>query len=191
MRSKNGYFDHLWNNIPGMGQKPHEFLRASNLQWVGATLAAQGHYDSAQTRFSEMASYAELCFPGKLSTFEGCACQGLAFLLAARGDYDQAAERYRLALAHIEGNYAQIGLPPAPCVAMILIALADVELARGRPAAALQYIRRADHVQHAQHELRLGPAPLDRAAYLLVFAQLRSARCATPKPMTFTPMHSS
>jgi tetratricopeptide (TPR) repeat protein len=46
-------------------------------------------------------------------------------------------------------------------------------LARGRPSTALQFIRRADRVQHAQKELHLGPAPLDRAAYLTVFAQLR------------------
>ena len=132
MRRDNGYFDHIWNNIPGMGQSPHEFIRSSNLQWVGATLAALGNYDSAETQFSEMAHYAEQCFPGRLSTFQGCACQGLAFLLAARGRYTQAAERYRLALAHIEGNESQVGLPPPPCVAMILLALADVELARGR-----------------------------------------------------------
>lgn len=176
MRRQNGYFDHIWNNVSSMGLRPHDFIRASNLQWVAATLAAQGHYESAEARFGEMATYAEKCFPGRYSTFKGCACQGLAFLLAARGRYNQAAERYRLALAHIEGNEAQIGLPPAPCVAMILVALADVELARGRPAAAQQYLRRADRVQEAQRALRLGPAPLDRAAYLTVFAQLRQCQ---------------
>jgi tetratricopeptide (TPR) repeat protein len=173
MRRQNGYFEHITNSIPGLGQIPHEFIRASNLQWVGAVLAAQGHYDPAETRFSEMANYAEQCFSGRRSTFEGCACQGLAFLLAARGRYNQAADRYRLALAHIEGNESQIGLPPAPCVAMILIALADVELARGRSAVAEQCIRRARHVQEAQHYLGLGPAPLDRAALSTVCAQLR------------------
>jgi tetratricopeptide (TPR) repeat protein len=173
MRRENGYFDHISNSIPGMGQSPHEFIRASNLQWVGAVLAAQGHYDPAETRFSEMAKYAEQCWPGRLSTFEGCACQGLAFLMAARGRYTTAADRYRLALAQIEGNDAQIGLPPAPCVAMILVALADVELARGRAGAAEQCIRRAEHVQEAQQQLGIGPAPLDRAALLTVFAQLR------------------
>ncbi len=173
MRRANGYFDHISNSIPGMGQSPHEFIRASNLQWIAAVLAAQGRYDPAETRFIEMANYAEQCWPGRLSTFEGCACQGLAFLLAARGRYAAAADRYRLALAQIEGNEAQIGLPPAPCVAMILVALADVELARGRTGAAEQCIRRAEHVQEAQHQLGLGPAPLDRAALLTVLAQLR------------------
>jgi tetratricopeptide (TPR) repeat protein len=172
-RRQNGYFEHITNSIPAMGQIPHEFIRSSNLQWVGAALAAQGHYDPAESRFSEMANYAEQCFSGRLSTFEGCACQGLAFLLAARGRYNQAADRYRLALAHIERNESQIGLPPAPCVAMILIALADVELARGRSTAAEQCIRRARHIQEAQHYLGLGPAPLDRAALLTVSAQLR------------------
>ena len=93
--------------------------------------------------------------------------------MAARGRYASAADRYRLALAQIEGNQAQIGLPPAPCVAMILVALADVELARGRGGAAEQCLRRAEHVQEAQHQLGIGPAPLDRAALLTVFAQLR------------------
>ena len=173
MRRENGYFDHISNSIPGIGQSPHEFIRSSNLQWVGAVLAAQGHYDPAETRFSEMANYAEQCWPGRFSTFEGCACQGLAFLMAARGRYALAAERYRIALAQIERNDAQIGLPPAPCVAMILVALADVELARGRAGAAEQCIRRAEHVQEAQQQLGIGPAPLDRAALLTVFAQLR------------------
>jgi tetratricopeptide (TPR) repeat protein len=173
MRRDNEYFDHISNSIPRMGQSPHEFIRASNLQWVGAVLAAQGRFDPAEMRFSQMANYAEQCWPGRLSTFEGCACQGLAFLLAARGRYAAAAERYRLALAQIEGNQVQIGLPPAPCVAMILVALADVELARGRAGAAEQCIRRAEHVQEAQHQLGIGPAPLDRAALLTVFAQLR------------------
>jgi tetratricopeptide (TPR) repeat protein len=176
MRRDNTYFEHISNSIPGMGQSPHEFIRASNLQWLGAVLAAQGRYDPAETRFGEMANYAEQCWPGRLSTFEGCACQGLAFLMAARGRYAQAAERYRLALAQIERNEAQIGLPPAPCVAMILVALADVELARGRPAAADQCIRRAEHVQEAQHQLGIGPAPLDRAALLTVSAQLRQCQ---------------
>jgi tetratricopeptide (TPR) repeat protein len=173
MRRDNEYFDHISTSIPGMGQSPHEFIRASNLQWVGAVLAAQGRYDPAEMRYGQMANYAEQCWPGRLSTFEGCACQGLAFLLAARGRYAAAAERYRLALAQIEGNQVQIGLPPAPCVAMILVALADVELARGRARAAEQCIRRAEHVQEAQHQLGIGPAPLDRAALLTVFAQLR------------------
>ena len=176
MRRENGYFDHISNSIPGMGLSPHEFIRSSNLQWVGAVLAAQGHYDPAETRFSEMANYAERIWSGRLSTFEGCAFQGLAFLLAARGRYVSAADRYRLALSQIEGNEAQIGLPPAPCVAMILVALADVELARGRAAAAEQCIRRAERVQEAQHQLGMGPAPLDRAALLTVFAQLRQCQ---------------
>ena len=138
MKRQNSYFEHIWNNIPNMGQSPHDFIRSSNLQWVGATLAAQGHYDSAEMHFSEMANYAEQCFRGRMSTFQGCACQGLAFVWAARGRYAQAAERYRLALAHIEANESQIGLPPAPCVAMILVGLAEVELSRGRLAAAEQ-----------------------------------------------------
>jgi tetratricopeptide (TPR) repeat protein len=173
MRRQNGYFEHIWNSIPSTAQDPHAFIRASNLQWVGATLAAQGRYDLAETSFIEMENYAQKCFPGKMSTFEGCSCQGLAFLLAARGQYDQAANRYRLALSHIEGNQSQIGLPPAPCVAMILTALADVELACGHLRTAEQCMGRAERVQEAQHQLGLGPAPLDRAALLTVLAQLR------------------
>jgi tetratricopeptide (TPR) repeat protein len=174
LRRQNGYFEHIWNTIPGMGQSPHAFIRASNLQWVAAALAALGQYDLAESRFTEMDNYAERCFPGRLSTFQGCSCQGLAFLLAARGRYQQAAERYRLALTHIEGNQAQIGLPPAPCVAMILVALADVELACGRVTAAEQCIRRAERVQEAQHQIGIGPAPLDRAALLTVLAAVRN-----------------
>ncbi len=176
MSRQNAYFDHISNSIPRMGQNPHEFIRASNLQWVAAVMAAQGRYDPAETRFFEMANYGEKCWPGRLSTYEGCACQGLAFLLAARGRYAQAADRYRFALAQIEGNEVQIGLPPAPCVAMILVALADVELARGRAGAAEQCIRRAEHVQEAEHQLGMGPAPLDRAALLTVSAQLRQCQ---------------
>jgi tetratricopeptide (TPR) repeat protein len=174
MSRENGYFEHIQQSVPGMGQSAHAFIRASNLQWVGAALAAQGRYDLAEARFTEMEAYAQQCFPERLSTFEGCSCQGLAFLLAAQGRYNSAADRYRLALAHIEGNVAQIGLPPAPCVAMILTALASVELARGQGAAAEQCIRRADRVQEAQHQLGIGPAPLDRAAVLTVFAHVRA-----------------
>ena len=123
-----------------------------------------------------MDNYAEKCFPGRLSTFKGCSCQGLAFLLAVRGQYKQAAERYRLALSHIEGNQAQIGLPPASCVATVLVALADVELAAGRLTAAEQCIKRAKRVQEAQHQIGSGPAPLDRAALLTVLAAIRHAR---------------
>jgi tetratricopeptide (TPR) repeat protein len=176
MRRRNGYFEHIWKCIPDLGQNPHEFIRASNLQWVGAALAAQGRYDDAEARFAEMGNFAEKCFPGRSSTYAGCACQGLAFLLAARGQYNLAADRYRLALAHIEGNQSQVGLPPAPCVSMILAALADVELARGRQNTAEQCIARCDHVQEAQHHLGIGPAPLERAALLTVFAQLRQCQ---------------
>jgi hypothetical protein len=70
-------------------------------------------------------NFAEQCFRGRMNTFQGCACQGLAFVWAARGRYAQAAERYRLALAHVEANESQIGLPPAPCVALILVGLID------------------------------------------------------------------
>ena len=112
-------------------------------------------------------------WPGRLSTFEGCACQGLAFLLAARGRYARRPTDTGWPWLRSRGIEAQIGLPPAPCVAMILVALADVELARGRGGAAEQCIRRAEHVQEAQHQLGIGPAPLDRAALLTVFAQLR------------------
>jgi tetratricopeptide (TPR) repeat protein len=176
MKRQNGYFEHIWNNIPNLGQSPHDFIRSSNLQWVGAALAAKGQYDSAESHFGEMANYAEQCFRGRMNTFQGCACQGLAFVWAARGRYAQAAERYRLALAHVEANESQIGLPPAPCVALILVGLADVELARGRLAAAEQFLERADRVQAAQRELGIGPAELDRAAYLTVFAQLRQSQ---------------
>jgi tetratricopeptide (TPR) repeat protein len=173
MRRQNGYFEHIWKSIPGMGQNPHEFVRVSNLQWVGAALAAQGRYDEAETRYAEMRNYAEKCFPGRLSTFAGCSCQGLAFLLAARGRYDEASERYRVALAHIEENQSQFGLPPAPCVSMILAALADVEISRGRLSSAEKCLARCNHVQEAQHRIGIGPAPLDRAALLMVMAQLR------------------
>jgi tetratricopeptide (TPR) repeat protein len=173
MRRQNGYFEHIWKSIPGMRQSPHEFIRTSNLQWVGAALAAQGRYDEAETRFTEMRNYAEKCFPGRLSTYAGCAAQGLAFLLAARGRYDEASERYRVALAHIEDNQSQFGLPPAPCVSMILAAWAGVELSCGRVSSAEQCIARSNHVQEAEHRLGIGPAPLDRAAFLMVFAQLR------------------
>jgi tetratricopeptide (TPR) repeat protein len=172
-KSQNSYFDHVWTSITQMGQSPHDFIRASNLQWVAAALAAQGRYDQAETRFTEMENYAAQCFPGRYNTFEGCSCQGQAFLLAARGQYDEAAERYRLALAHIEGNQAQMGLPPAPCVAMILVALADVELARGQPDSAQRYLKRAEQIQEAQQMLGIGPAPLDKAALHTVLAQLR------------------
>lgn len=73
MRRDNGYFEHISNNLSAMGQSPHEYLRASNLQWEAATLAAKGRYDVAGQRFAEMAGYAEKCFPDKLSTFAGCA----------------------------------------------------------------------------------------------------------------------
>jgi tetratricopeptide (TPR) repeat protein len=172
-KSQNSYFDHVWTSMTQMGQSPHDFIRASNLQWVAAALAAQGRYDQAETRFTEMENYAAQCFPGRYNTFEGCSCQGLAFLLAARGQYDEGAERYRLALAHIEGNQAQMGLPPAPCVAMILVALADVELARGQPDSAQRYLKRAEQIQEAQQILGIGPAPLDKAALHTVLAQLR------------------
>jgi tetratricopeptide (TPR) repeat protein len=176
MRRQNAYFEHICKCIPGMGQSPHEFIRASNLQWVGAALAALGSYDEAEARFTEMGNYAEKCFPGRLSTFAGCAAQGLAFLLAARGRYDEASERYRLALTHIEDNQSQVGLPPAPCVSMILAALADVELSRGRLSSAERFIARCSHVQETQHRLGIGAAPLDRAARLLVLAQLRQCQ---------------
>ena len=172
-KSQNSYFDHVWTSITQMGQSPHDFIRASNLQWVGAALAAQGRIDQAESRFTEMENYAAQCFPGRYNTFEGCACQGLAFLLAARGQYDEAADRYRLALTHIDENQAQIGLPPAPCVAMILVALADVELARDRPDSAQRYLKRAQQIQEAQQLLGIGPAPLDKAALHTMLAQLR------------------
>ena len=41
-KRQNSYFDHVWTSITQMGQSPHDFIRASNLQWVGAALAAQG-----------------------------------------------------------------------------------------------------------------------------------------------------
>ena len=140
------------------------------------TLAAQGRIDQAESRFTEMENYAAQCFPGRYNTFEGCACQGLAFLLAARGQYDEAADRYRLALTHIDENQAQIGLPPAPCVAMILVALADVELARDRPGSAQRYLKRAEQIQEAQQLLGIGPAPLDKAALHTLLAQLRASQ---------------
>jgi tetratricopeptide (TPR) repeat protein len=179
MRRENDYFEHIWNSVPSAGQNPHAFLRASNLQWVGATLAAQGEYDLAEARFAEMEDYAGRCFPGQLSTFAGCACQGLAFLLATRGNYSEAATRYERALANIEGNQAQYGIPPAPCVAMILIALADVELARGRVSSAERFLGRAERIEEAQHQLGLGPSALDRAAFLTVFAALRQTQNRT------------
>jgi tetratricopeptide (TPR) repeat protein len=172
-KRQNSYFDHVWTSITQMGQSPHDFIRASNLQWVGAALAAQGRIDQAESRFTEMENYAAQCFPGRYNTFEGCACQGLAFLLAARGQYDEAADRYRLALTHIDENQAQIGLPPAPCVAMILVASADVELARDRPDSAQRYLKRAQQIQEAQQLLGIGPAPLDKAALHTMLAQLR------------------
>jgi tetratricopeptide (TPR) repeat protein len=173
LRKQNGYFEHILNSIPSLGQDPRAFIRSSNQQWVGAVLSVQGQYDQAATRFTEMEIYAQKCFPGRMSTFEGCSSQAMAFVLAARGQYDEAALRYRAALAHIEGNQAQIGLPPAPCVVMILTGLADVELARGRLGAAEQCLRRAERVQEAQRQLGIGPAPLDRAALMVVLAQLR------------------
>ncbi len=139
MRRQNGYFDHIWNSIPWYGSKAarvHPGRATCNgwePPWPRRDITSRRRRGSARWRVTP-----QQCFPGRLSTFEGCACQGLAFLLAARGRYNQAADRYRLALAHIEGNEAQIGLPPAPCVAMILVALADVELARGRPGVAQQ-----------------------------------------------------
>jgi tetratricopeptide (TPR) repeat protein len=175
-KRQNIYFDHVWTSITQMGQSPHDFIRASNLQWVGAALAAQGRIDQAETRFTEMENYAAQCFPGRYNTFEGCSCQGQAYLLAARGQYDEAADRYLLALTHIEENKAQIGLPPAPCVAMILVALADVELARDRPDSAQRYLKRAQQIQEAQQRLGIGPAPLDKAALHTLFAQLRMSQ---------------
>jgi tetratricopeptide (TPR) repeat protein len=175
-KRQNSYFDHVWTSITQMGQSPHDFIRASNLQWVGAALAAQGQIDQAETRFIEMENYAAQCFPGRYNTFEGCSCQGLAFLQAVRGRYDEAADRYRLALAHIEENQSQIGLPPAPCVAMILVALADVELACDRPDSAQRYLKRAQQIQEAQQLLGIGPAPLDKAALHTVLAQLRMSQ---------------
>jgi tetratricopeptide (TPR) repeat protein len=172
-KRQNSYFDHVWTSITQMGQSPHEFVRASNLQWVGAALAAQGQIEQAETRFAEMEDYAAQCFPGRYNTFEGCSCQGLAFLLAARGHYDEAADRYRFALAHIEHNQSQIGLPPPPCVAMILVALADVELARNRPNPAERHLKGAQQMQEAQQLLGIGPAPLDKAALYTILAQLR------------------
>ena len=172
-KSQNSYFDHVWTSMTQMGQSPHDFIRASNLQWVGAALAAQGRYEQAETRFAEMENYAAQCFPGRYNTFAGCSCQGLAFLLAARGRFDEAVDQYRVALEHIEGNQSQIGLPPAPCVAMIIVALADVELVRGRPDSAQRYLKRAEQIQEAQQILGIGPAPLDKAALHTVLAQLR------------------
>ncbi len=131
MRQTNSYFDHIVNSVTDPAQDPRVFLRSSNLQWVGAVLAAQGEYAQAEKRFTEMTKYAEECFPGRLSTFAGCGHQGLAFLLAVRGRYDLAADGYRLALQHIEGNQAQVGLPPTSCVTMILAAQANVELGAG------------------------------------------------------------
>ena len=58
---------------------------------------------------------------------------------------------------------------------MILAALADVELARGRLKEAEHAVGRALRVQEVQRELGLGPAPLDRATLLIIFAQVR--RC--------------
>ncbi len=173
-KRQNSYFAHVWTSTTQMGQSPHDFIRASNLQWVGAALAAQGRYDQAETRFAEMENYAAHCFPGRYNTFEGCSCQGLAFLLAARGHYDESVDRYRLALKHIEENQSQIGLPPPPCVAMILVGLADVELARGRAGSAERYLKRAQQIQEAQQLLSVGPAPLDKAALETIFAQLRT-----------------
>lgn len=159
--------------LPIFGLNPREWLRFEYLLPVGAALAALGRYDEAERRFIEKLAHAERCFPGRWCTNAGISYQGLAFLHAARGRYDEAADTYRLALAHVEKNEPQTTLPPPSCVAMILTALADVEIARGRLDAAEPCLSRAVAVQQAQEKLRIGPSPLERAAVLIVFAHLR------------------
>lgn len=149
------------------------FLSNGFKLYDGAALAVLGRYDEAGRRFAEMATYAERVYPNTYSTFAGNAYQGLAFVSAARGRYDEAADAYRLALAHVEKNEPQVGHPPPTSVALILAALADVEVARGRLDAAEPCIRQAAAVQQAQETLRMGPAPPDRATVLTVLAHLR------------------
>ncbi len=173
LAGKNEYIKETFRRMPADGEI-NRFLEADNFGLLGCAHAAEGHYYEAEHFFSESVAYVKGRAGDQWSVNTGMTSQRLAFLHAARGRYQEAAELERLALNHVETMHpGPDALPPPSCVAMILVALADVEIARGRLPAADQCLRHAANIQAAQRQLKVVPAAVDQAALLCVTAHLR------------------
>ena len=171
--NKNDYIRQIWEKMPAE-RDINQFLEANNLGILGCAHVARGHYDEAEHFFTESLAYFKSRSGASWSINTGIAGQRAAFLLAARGRYQEAADLERLALTHVETiDWGQCTLPPPSCVAMIRVALAEIEIARGRLPAADQCLRRAANVQVVQRHIKVGPTAVDQAALICVSAHLR------------------
>jgi tetratricopeptide (TPR) repeat protein len=170
---KNEYIKDTWEKMPAEGEI-NRFLEADNFGILGCAHAAQGHYYEAEHYFSESVAYIKGRAGDQWSINTGITSQRMAFLLAARGRYREAEDLERRALTHVETIHPGQQAPPPPSgVAMILVALADIDVARGRLAAADRCLRRAGNIQAIQRQLGVGPTAEDQAAFLCVSALLR------------------